>query len=238
MACDQGLLDLADREEMAVLRLYRWDPFCISFGRHEPARLLYNRVRIESLGLEAVRRPTGGRAVWHARHLTYAVAAPRQRFGTFQQAYREIHQMLATAVASLGARPSLAPTPDTPTGIHEGACFSHAAGGEVMVLGKKVVGSAQVRQGSAFLQHGVLLLDDAQEALAEVSVATARPLDDAALSFLLGRQVSFQEAATAVSQAAASWPGEWITTPDHAPFREAARRHHARFHSEQWTWLR
>ncbi|HXE58220.1 MAG TPA: hypothetical protein VNK43_09475, partial [Gemmatimonadales bacterium] len=36
MAVDQALLDLADREGRAFLRLYRWEPSCVSFGRHEP----------------------------------------------------------------------------------------------------------------------------------------------------------------------------------------------------------
>src|SRR5690606_19846924 len=73
MAADRALLDLAVREGVVVLRLYRWDPFCLSFGAHEPAARRYDRDRIAALGLDTVRRPTGGRAVWHARELTYAV---------------------------------------------------------------------------------------------------------------------------------------------------------------------
>ncbi len=76
MATDAALLDEADRSGRAFLRLYRWSPPCLSFGRHEPAATRYDRVAIARLGIDVVRRPTGGRAVWHEHEVTYAVAAP------------------------------------------------------------------------------------------------------------------------------------------------------------------
>src|SRR4029434_4665896 len=66
-AIAQTLLDLASQAGFAVLRLYRWEPFCLSFGRHEPALRRYGRASIEARGIDTVRRPTGGRAVWHAQ---------------------------------------------------------------------------------------------------------------------------------------------------------------------------
>ena len=82
MALDQTLLDLAVGEGRGFLRLYRWDPPCLSFGRHEPAMRRYDRAAIERQGLATVRRPTGGRAVWHADEVTYAVAAPAATLGS------------------------------------------------------------------------------------------------------------------------------------------------------------
>src|ERR1051326_6528967 len=60
MAIDAALLDLAAGEGAAFLRLYRWEPHCLSFGRHEPALRRYDVERIRSLELDCVRRPTGG----------------------------------------------------------------------------------------------------------------------------------------------------------------------------------
>src|ERR1041384_3882728 len=97
MAIDAALLDLAAGEGAAFLWLYRWEPHCLSFGRHEPALRRYGVERIRSLELDCVRRPTGGRAVWHARELTYAVAAPLAAFGGLRQAYGAIHGLLAAA---------------------------------------------------------------------------------------------------------------------------------------------
>src|SRR5260370_20414417 len=39
-----------------------------------------------------------------------------------------------------------------------GACFAAPCGGEVLVDGHKLVGSAQARRGKALLQHGSVLL--------------------------------------------------------------------------------
>ena len=57
-----------------------------------------------------VRRPTGGRAVWHAEELTYALAAPAEPFGGLRQAYDEIHRMLLAALRLLGVDAELAPS--------------------------------------------------------------------------------------------------------------------------------
>ena len=57
MAIDQAMLDRAGRGERR-LRLYRWTPHCLSFGRHEPASRRYDRAKIGALGLDVVRRPS------------------------------------------------------------------------------------------------------------------------------------------------------------------------------------
>src|SRR3954469_20234206 len=101
MAVDQALLERSQQRDEAWLRLYTWDPHCLSFGRHEPAARRYDAARIAKLGIDTVRRPTGGRAVWHSRELTYAVAAPCRWFGRLQAAYLEIHAMLAQALLTL-----------------------------------------------------------------------------------------------------------------------------------------
>jgi lipoate-protein ligase A len=184
MARDEALLTDADRTGAAFLRLYRFDPPCWSFGRNEPAS--------ERGGVATVRRPTGGRAVWHEHEVTYAVAAPIAAFGRLRDAYRAIHERLAAALRSLGADVTLAedrPTArlsDRPT-----ACFATTVGGEVLVAGRKVIGSAQVRRGTAFLQHGSILLDGSKEM---VNATTLRQV--------LGRPVTFAEVTAAI---AAAW---------------------------------
>ncbi len=238
MALDRALLDLADREGRSFLRLYRWDPHCLSFGRNEPARRRYDRARIAALGLDLVRRPTGGRAVWHARELTYAVAAPIDRFGTLAASYRIIHQMLARAVGLLGAEVALAPAPVEAAGVGIGACFGSAAGGEVLVAGRKVVGSAQLRQGNGFLQHGSLLLGDDQSLVREVTHAPAAPGQEAPLANLLRRAVRFEEAAQAVAAAAREWGGTWHSRESPTELFDQVREHEAQFRSTEWTWRR
>jgi len=236
MAIDSALLDLAEAGAV-FLRLYRWEPFCISFGRHEPAARRYDRARIAELGIDCVRRPTGGRAVWHARELTYAVAAPLAEFGGLKQAYREIHALLAAALATLGAPAELAGSPARAALPAAGPCFSSPAGGEVLLGRRKVVGSAQLRQGSAFLQHGSLLLEDDQSLLRDLAGLTGAP-PETSLSEALGRPLGFAQAAAAVTREAA---GRWnavATTQLPAGVTAGAGRHAARFRDEGWTWQR
>ena len=239
MAVDAALLDHACEEGVGFLRLYRWAPHCLSFGRHEPALKRYDTERIRSLGLDCVRRPTGGRAVWHAGELTYAVAAPLAPFGGLRQAYGAIHGLLASALRSLGARPDLAPRYSLTPGVGAGPCFSAPVGGEVLVDGCKVLGSAQLRQADAFLQHGSLLLEDDQALVRTLAGLPEAGGAEAPLGRLLGRSVTFDEAAEAIAECAQAL-FEPMERVEFLPARVAAAggRHEERFRSADWTWQR
>lgn len=234
MWIDDALLRRA-QEGVAFLRLYRWSPGCLSFGRHEPATRRYDRDRIAALGLDTVRRPTGGRAVWHDGELTYAVAGPVSLFGSLPATYRAIHSVLGAALGRLGAEARLAPAPARVPGPGAGACFAAPVGGEVTVEDRKVVGSAQVRDGARFLQHGSILLADGQQVVTRVSRAPGPPVASAGLGALLGRDITFAEAAEAVATAAqAAWPGGWHEAE--APARPADVANP--FADPEWTWRR
>lgn len=236
MALDQAMLEWAELSGAHLWRLYRWHPHCLSFGRHEPAARRYDQARIEALGLDTVRRPTGGRAVWHARELTYAVAAPTAAWGSLRTAYRAIHDVLARAVQSLGATPVLAADRATP-GLGSGACFAAAVGGEVVVNGRKVVGSAQRRGNGALLQHGSMLLEDDQSVVRSVQRNPAPPGDspESPLAALLGRPIPFLDAAAAVAGALGLDPAG-RDAPNEVLDR--ATRHYDSYRSSAWTWDR
>jgi len=239
MAVDHALLDLAAREGVAVLRVYGWEPHCLSFGRHEPAARRYGRPRVEALGVDCVRRPTGGRAVWHGRELTYAVAAPAApaAAGGLARAHDAIHRMLRDALRSLGAPAELAPRPTRTPGPGAGACFATPLGGEVTVAGRKVAGSAQLRERDAFLQHGALLLADDQTLVHSLAGAGPGPRPEVTLAEVLGRPVSFAEAAAAIFRAAEPWSAAWDPfDPDR--IRPGVAAHARRYRSPEWTWDR
>jgi lipoate-protein ligase A len=238
MAIDEALLRDAAATGAAWLRLYRWAPPCLSLGRNEPALDLYDRAAIERRGMDVVRRPTGGRAVWHEHEVTYAVAAPIAAFGSLRAAYRTTHERLAAALQALGLDVELAAErqPAHPP-VRPTACFSSAAGGEILVRGRKLVGSAQVRLGAAFLQHGSILLHGSQDAVRAVSrqlTANSQHLTansgETTLSAALGRPVSFDEVATAI---VGSW-GDRLTPS--VPVR--LRPSPSVFSDPAWTWRR
>lgn len=237
MAIDCALLDLVRAVGGAVLRVYRWEPWCLSFGRHEPALRRYGREAVAARGIDVVRRPTGGRAVWHARELTYAVAQPAP--GTsLRESYRAIHGMMADAVRRLGAPALLAADPPRVAGLGAGACFAQPVGGEVIVSGRKVVGSAQLREDGALLQHGSMLLEDDQRLVRELASDGTGPAGEVTLSRAIGRHVPFSEAAAAVRDAASAWQPGTTALDDPDRILSLARRHEERFRSDAWTWGR
>ena len=239
MSIDMALLDRAERDGHGWLRLYQWEPHCLSFGRHEPAVMRYNMDRISALDLDTVRRPTGGRSVWHARELTYAVASPWSRFGSLRNAYLEIHRMLREALSSLGIQATLASRSES-VPLDAGPCFSQAAGGEVLVHNHKVIGSAQLRRGNALLQHGSILLHDDQPCLtALMRNQPEAPPTRLSLADSMEESLQVGSFAHAVARSArARWPGDWHTVADWGPVLAEASCHFARFRSPAWTWAR
>lgn len=205
MEMDERLLTDAARRGVAALRLYRWTPPTLSFGRNEPIDSLYDRAEIERRGIATVRRPTGGKAVWHDDEVTYAVAAPISMFGSLRAAYRTIHSRLAAALSSLGVDAVLASDhPAIRPSAHPAACFAAPVGGEILVRGRKLVGSAQVRRGTALLQHGSILLGGSQAIVSAVSRQPSAPSAETTLSSELGQPVSFDEVCAAIL---AHWDG-------------------------------
>jgi lipoate-protein ligase A len=237
MALDLALLEETARVGVGFVRLYRWAPSALSFGRHEPALRRYDRARIEQRGLDAVRRPTGGRAVWHARELTYSVTAPCAAFGGLAESYRTIHATLAGAIRTLGVAAPRAP-PARPLTVGSGACFASAAGGEVLAMGRKLVGSAQLRQGNTFLQQGSLLLEDDQQLVAQLTRGQAPCGGEITLREAADRTIAFAEAAAAIAAAMSRWDGQWDGPGPDLDLELLAARHAARFRDPAWTWRR
>ena len=226
MALDHALA-VSLGEGTAVLRLYRWSRPTVSFGRHEPARDVYDRTLGASLGLAFVRRPTGGGAVLHEGELTYAVVVPLRALGGPRTAYRRINEALAAGLRTLGA--------DVAVSEHgsvrrpgAGPCFQAAAPGEIVARGRKLVGSAQARVGGALLQHGAIVPRADQSALAELTRRGA-PAAPAPLTATAGRTApagaTAPDTPTArTAPAAATAPG--TPTAPAAP-RPPARGSHA-----------
>ncbi|MGQ0562002.1 MAG: lipoate--protein ligase family protein [Gemmatimonadota bacterium] len=169
MAVDHALLEQVQREGVPVLRLYTWQPACLSFGRNQPARGLYDRAAAERLGIDIVRRPTGGMAVLHHRELTYAFSAPFRLLGGPRDSYIAINRALVLGLRRLGIAAELSGGGRRgPFGsVH--ACFAEPAAGEVVVNGRKLVGSAQRCERRTLLQHGSILLDDGQEDVVRIA---------------------------------------------------------------------
>jgi lipoate-protein ligase A len=158
MALDSTLLDEVAAGALPVLRLYRWNAPTLSLGRFQ-AEDDVARDACGRLGVEVVRRPTGGKALLHGADLTYAVAMPRPagRAGKVDAVYRTLAAGLVVGLARLGVDAEVAQ--HAPDGDPGPVCFTSMQGADLRVGHRKVCGSAQMRRGEAVLQHGSVLLD-------------------------------------------------------------------------------
>lgn len=186
MAADEAILRaVAADEQPPTLRLYAWEPFCLSLGYGQRAADA-DLARLAANGWDLVRRPTGGRAILHGDELTYSVALPEAHplaRGGIIETYLRLSAALLQAMGKLGL--NVYADPDGDTASPKGAvCFEVPSKYEITAHGKKLIGSAQMRRYDGVLQHGTLPLvgdiaricdalqyaDDAERAAAKVVV--------------------------------------------------------------------
>lgn len=188
MAVDEAVLRHGPEP---TVRLYGWDPPAISLGRFQSARTDLSALRAS--GLPIVRRMTGGGAIVHWHELTYSVVLPTDHhlihLADTRQSYDLLHRPIRSALEAMGI-----PAADRGGETHGQngpvLCFDRATPLDLIVNGKKLVGSAQRRAAGRVLQHGSLVIQ-------------TNPLQPstAAISDLLGRSVPVEEIADAVTRA-------------------------------------
>ena len=237
MALDHALARCLDADE-GVVRFYAWSPHTISFGRNEPARGRYDPAVAAGEGLGFVRRPTGGRAVLHAQEVTYCAVLPIRALGGLRPAYLRINEGLVQGLRALGA-PAQVSAEGSVVAPDAGPCFQVPAPGEVVLGGRKLVGSAQVRMGGAILQHGSVILDGDQSPLNRVGGGDADPTPPATLASVLG---PVRWATVAGSLAAAlevALGGRWEQGEySRTELREADGLENDPYGTDAWTWRR
>jgi lipoate-protein ligase A len=200
MAIDQALLRLHEQGESApTLRLYRWSPPAVSLGYFQ-RRPGLDPAACRGLGVDVVRRPTGGRAVLHLNDLTYSVVAgiregmpssPATAYRLLCEGLMEGFKLLGIE-AEMGRERVKPPQPDV--------CFLRAATADIVHRGRKFVGSAQTWRGESLLQHGSIVLAPQTQALAAVFGASPEELGRRITSVgeVLGRRVEAAEVGEAI----------------------------------------
>ena len=238
MALDTALLERARETGECVLRVYTWSRPTLSLGRNQRADGLYDRDLASELGVDIVRRPTGGRAVLHHREVTYSVTAPVAD-STLRDSYQRINRLLVRALGLLGVEVSVAESHQRAPLPDGSPCFEVPTAGELTWGGRKLVGSAQWREDGALLQHGSILIEDDQSLVAALSRSDAPANPPATLRDAMGRTPSSEEVAAALIAA--------LTAPAHDVGGElrlddrlvarigALEKHYA---SDSWTWRR
>jgi lipoate-protein ligase A len=198
MALDEALLERASASGSAVMRVYTWSEPTISFGRNQAARGTYDPGRARARGIAVVRRPTGGRSLLHHREITYSVTAPAHLAGSLRESYARINRLLVGGLRRLGVSVDVAVRRERALPPSAAPCFERPAAGELVVDGRKLVGSAQWRDQGAMLQHGSILVEDDQPLVSSLADDVALPPPAATLAAALRRAPSVDEVARAL----------------------------------------
>jgi lipoate-protein ligase A len=236
MALDEAVLEgVAMGTSPPSLRTYAWSPPAISVGYFQGMREEIDIEACARLGIEAVRRVTGGGAVFHDAEITYSLVVPEGHElapPDIIESYRIICAGLIDALAGLGVEARFVPINDIVSG------------------GKKISGNAQTRKQGVLLQHGTLLLDvDVERMFAILRVPQeklkGKLIEDVkarvtGLRSILGRPLGYEEAASmlkagfAKAWGAAFEPG----SPSPAELERAAVLAARKYGTEEWKFRR
>ncbi len=215
MAVDEAILEETGRgSSLPTLRLFAWEPPCLSLGYAQPIEDV-DLDRLHERGWDLVRRPTGGRAVLHTDELTYSFIAPINEprvAGTLLESYQRLAKALVEALHLLVLPVQIQEQVSVPaTQATNPVCFEVPSAFEITVEGKKLIGSAQARRKEGVLQHGSLPMYGDITRILQVLVypdeaarsrAAERLLERATtVETALGRRVTWEETARAFSQA-------------------------------------
>ncbi len=163
MAADYIALKQFHPGDFPVLRLYTWDRLTLSIGKNQKLNQI-NLKWCQDHDIPVVRRVTGGQAVLHGNDITYSLVGDvhNQLFsGGILHTYQTISKALFQFFQKLGLSPVL-----QPHSRHQrqkqasDVCFEVPSAYEILVDGRKIIGSAQRQTSLAFLQHGTIPVDD------------------------------------------------------------------------------
>ncbi len=195
MAVDEAILEEIIRgASPPTLRVYAWEPPCLSLGRAQPFKDV-DISRLESHGWEVVRRMTGGRAILHTDELTYSVTGlesePRLT-GSILESYNRLARALLVAVQALGLPVEMEEGKADSNGQTNPVCFEVPSTYEITVGGKKLIGSAQARRKEGVLQHGSLPLTGDLSRICQALVFPDEAAREKAVQRLLARATTVE----------------------------------------------
>jgi lipoate-protein ligase A len=143
MAIDEAIAEMISFNEASpTIRFYGWNPSAVSIGSFQSLEDEVDVARCKELGIDIVRRRTGGGAVFHDKdgEITYSVICPETMVEKdINAAYRQICGWIVNGLKVAGITAEFRPIND------------------ITVNGKKISGSAQTRRSGMFTQHGTVL---------------------------------------------------------------------------------
>lgn len=191
MALDEAIVIARSRGIVPnTLRFFRWEPSAVSIGYFQSMEEEVDINACDRLGINYVRRRTGGGAVYHDRdgELTYSLIINEDHrliSRDFQKTYETLCSGLVRGLRLLGVPAEFKPIND------------------IVVNGKKISGNAQTRGMNVVHQHGTILRDVNPALMFTVLRVPSEKIRDKMIKSVeervtsmkryLGRDVSFEE---------------------------------------------
>jgi len=240
MALDEIAAETAAAGGPRTVRVYQWDPSCLSLGYHQDPQTV-DWEACEQAGIDVTRRQTGGGGIYHDSYgdISYSITAPVDEFPSdLLEAYHQLCQPVLAAFDRMGVEASFVETEAEE--LYTPACYLRALhpAHDIVAGGRKISGNAQYRRKDAVIQHGSLTYSvDAERHL---STFVDPPTD----AETFGKRVTGideqsdinrEEAVTALEDALAEWCGATESSWTDAELQRARARVEERYAAEEWV---
>ena len=175
MAIDEAICRLNSQGRSPnTIRLYRWLPSAVSIGYFQIVEQEVDVKACKRLGVDIVRRMTGGGAVFHSYEgeLTYSTIISKnssQIPHDVLASYEVICSGIVMALNKLGIKGEFKSIND------------------IDVNGRKISGNAQTRRWNVILQHGTILLDTDVKTMFTVLKVSNEKISDKLISSIEDR---------------------------------------------------
>ncbi len=158
MATDEAIALLVNRgASPPTFRFYSWDNPSISIGCFQKLSDIDTET-CEGLSIPVIRRPTGGRAILHCSEITYSFSAQNSDHSGFRDlmnTYSVISAVFFSAFKVLGLDVKIRRRQEKGRAlVRNPHCFDAISFGELVIDDRKIIGSAQKRYRTGFLQQG------------------------------------------------------------------------------------
>ncbi len=224
MALDQALMSTVEGS-IPVLRLYGWKPSAVSIGYFQSLEEEVDVKKCNKLGIDVVRRITGGGAVLHEHELTYSFIT-KDYPADIMESYELICEPVVMCLRDLGFGAKFSPLND------------------IIVNNKKVSGNAQTRRNNVLLQHGTILLDVDVEKMFSVLKVHSEKMKDKIIqdvkSRVTGLKKTFDEVSSSLQKSFSKKFGVEIFNDDVKTDEEIEARimQKHKYGSDDWNYKR
>ncbi len=189
MAMDESLSESVKMRGDPVIRFYQWNPSAVSIGCFQSMNDEINIKKCKELGIDFIRRRTGGGAVYHdfQGEITYSVIIFEKDMNLgIIESYKEICNWIVEGLKLLGISSEFKPINDIV--VNKNGCI------------KKISGNAQTRRGGVILQHGTILYDVDIEKMFSVLKVSDEKIKDKMIQNVKERVTSIKQLSNVTKQ--------------------------------------